>query len=251
MQLIGVDGCKAGWVAVVGESTGALSVGVFSSFKALIEAHEPDAIIAVDMPIGLPDRIEGGGRTPEKLVRSLLGPRQSSVFAIPARAVVEMGRQITGRTADDYPLHRRASELAKRLSDPPKGASIQAFYLFPKILEIDRLLQAEQKLQVRVFESHPEVAFCIQNDCNPMALPKKIKGKVNPQGMQERLAFLASKGLPSAFLKQQPPPGVGEDDFLDACVCWRTAERLSIGEATSFPDPPEKDGKGIPIAIWA
>ncbi len=47
------------------------------------------AAIAVDMPIGLPDRIEGSGRAAERAVRPLLGPRQSSVFTIPARAAIE------------------------------------------------------------------------------------------------------------------------------------------------------------------
>ena len=46
-------------------------------------------VIAVDMPIGLPERTEGSGRVPEQLIRPLLGARQSSVFAIPSRRAVE------------------------------------------------------------------------------------------------------------------------------------------------------------------
>ncbi|MFN3170237.1 MAG: DUF429 domain-containing protein [Hyphomicrobiales bacterium] len=246
-MIAGVDGCKRSWVAVVGKAP---DLRVYQSFADLV-ADLPDAIIAVDMPIGLPDRITGGGRSPEKLVRPMLGARQSSVFAMPARAVVEMGAQMTGRIEDDYPLHRRASALAKTLSEPPKGVSIQGFYLFPKILEIDALLRTDPALGGRVKESHPEVAFTVLNQGEPMTLPKKIKGRVNEAGMDERRALLARYGLTASFLTDKPPPGVGADDVLDAAVCWLVAGRLARGEAVSFPDPPEQDTHGLEIAIWA
>ncbi|CAN0603029.1 unnamed protein product, partial [Ectocarpus sp. 12 AP-2014] len=214
------------WVAVVGKAP---DLRVYESFADLI-ADLPDATIAIDMPIGLPDRITGGGRSPEKLVRSMLGARQSSVFAMPARAVVEMGAQMTGRIEDDYPLHRKASALAKTLSEPPKGVSIQGFYLFPKILEIDALLRADPSLRTYVKESHPEVAFTVLNNGKAMTLPKKIKGRVNEAGMDERRALLARHGLSTSLLTDAPPSGVGADDVLDAAVCWLAAGRIARGE---------------------
>ncbi|MBO6676068.1 MAG: DUF429 domain-containing protein [Rhizobiales bacterium] len=244
---VGVDGCKRGWVVVAGAAP---ELRVYRAFQD-IAADWPDAQIAVDMPIGLPERISGGGRSPEKRVRPMLGPRQSSVFAMPARAVVEMGRRMTGRTGDDYLLHQEASALAKTLSDPPKGVSIQGFYLFPKILEIDALLCADPALRDRVKESHPEVAFTVLNGGQAMRLPKKIKGRVNMAGMEERRALLARHGMSSPFLTQPPPPGVGADDVLDAAVCWLVAGRVARREAVSFPDPTERDAHGLEIAIWA
>lgn len=248
---VGVDGCKRGWVAVVGSQSVEPQLRVYSTFAELIADTPPDALIAVDMPIGLPERIMGGGRSPEKLVRSILGQRQSSVFAMPARQVVEMGERMTGRTEDDYPLHGEASALAKTLSDPSKGVSIQGFYLFPKILEIDALLRANPGLRDRVKESHPEVAFTVLNGGVAMALPKKIKGRVNLPGMQERRALLARYGLSASFLTDRAPSGVGADDVLDAAVCWLVAGRLARGQAISFPNPPERDDYGLEIAIWA
>lgn len=248
---VGVDGCKAGWVSVQGISADALRLVVYSTFSDLLKDMPERCSIAVDMPIGLPDRITGAGRAPEKLVRPMLGARQSSVFSIPARPAVEMGGQMTGKTEDDYPLHQRASALAQSLSDPAKGVSIQAFYLFPKILEIDELLRADNALQSRVFESHPEVAFTVLNGGNPMREPKKIKGKINPAGMDERRTLLAKFGLTASFLTSKPPTGVGADDVLDAAVCWLVARRIAQGQATSFPDPPERDAYGLPVAIWA
>lgn len=248
---IGVDGCKAGWVAAIEGTDKPLHLTVYPQFADLLNDVPDDAIIAVDMPIGLPERIIGSGRAPEKLVRPMLGQRQSSVFSIPARAVVEMGAQLSGKTQDDYPLHQRASDLAKTLSDPPKGVSIQAFYLFPKILELDGLLCESQTLKACVFESHPEVAFTVLNGGAPMQQPKKIKGKVNPAGMEERIALLTSLGVPGDIFLQPLPKGAAADDVLDAIVCSLVAERIARGAAVSFPDQPDRDNHGLPIAIWA
>ncbi|MEM6382944.1 MAG: DUF429 domain-containing protein [Pseudomonadota bacterium] len=254
-QLVGVDGCKAGWVAVSGSRSADLSAAVYSDFEELMAAMGEGAIVAIDMPIGLPERIDGSGRVAEQAVRSLLGARQSSVFTIPARAAVELGVRMTGRTGDDYPLHQKASALAKTLSDPPKGVSIQAFYLFPKILEVDTYLRDNPEAVSRVFESHPEVAFRALNDDRPMALPKKIKGKVNQAGMAERRELLTRHGLDAAsnapFLHGPAPRGAGLDDVMDASVCWLIAQRIAGGLARPYPDPPGRDAHGLPIAIWA
>lgn len=248
---VGVDGCKAGWIAAVAEPSEPHRLAVYPSFGDLITDVPPDSVIAVDMPIGLPDRIEGAGRPPEKLVRSMLGERQSSVFAIPARPVVECGAQMTGTTEKDYPLHQRASALAKTLSEPPKGVSIQAFYLFPKILEIDELLRGNEGFRKRVFESHPEVAFTVLNGGSHMRKPKKVKGKVNPAGMEERTELLLKLGVSSSVFDQPFPKGAGDDDVLDALVCSLVARRIVAGEALSFPDPPVRDAYDLPVAIWA
>ncbi|TIW91661.1 MAG: DUF429 domain-containing protein, partial [Mesorhizobium sp.] len=86
--LVGADGCKAGWIAVRRTPGMAPSVDVFASFTALLASLPDDAVIAVDMPIGLPEFSSKGGRGPEALVRPLLGARQSSVFSIPSRAAL-------------------------------------------------------------------------------------------------------------------------------------------------------------------
>jgi predicted RNase H-like nuclease len=43
----------------------------------------------------------------------------------------------------------------------------------------------------------------------------------------------------------------GLDDLVDACAAAWTAARIAQGKAISFPDPPERDAFGLPIAIWA
>ena len=247
----GVDGCKRGWVAVYRDGDGAPSAAVYPDFATLIDSLPADTQIAVDMPIGLPDHVGHGGRGPEALVRKFLGQRQSSVFSIPSRAAVYAEPGPFATTEEWYDAHRRASAVARQTSDPPRAISIQAFGIFSKIREIDQLLIAERQLRERVIESHPEVAFWRLNGEKAMSLPKKIKGAVNPTGMEERRALLAGCGLPRAFLDQPPPRGSAADDFLDACAMLLVAERRRGGLARPFPNPPPTDRYGNSIAIWA
>jgi len=250
LKLAGVDGCKAGWIAVHRELDKSPSVSVLPSFQALLEAL-PDATIAVDMPIGLPDFSGRGGRGPEALVRPLLKARQSSVFSIPSRAALYADTSDFTTIEAWYAAHRRASAVAMETSDPPRGVSIQAFGIFAKIREIDRLLIERPDLRAHVFESHPEVAFCHLNGGTAMALPKKIKGAVNPAGMEERKALLCRHGYEKTFLDQAPPNGAASDDFLDAAAMMLIAGRIASGEARPSPDPPLTDSYGIQVAIWA
>ena len=241
MWVAGVDGCRIGWIAVlmrVDDPT-IHRIVTAPTLAAIADAPERPAVIAVDMPIGLPERTEGSGRAPEQLIRPLLGARQSSVFAIPSRRAVE---------AVDY---AEACTIAAATSDPSRKVSRQGFAIFPKIREIDALLIARPELRTRVYESHPEVAFCRLNSEKAMTLPKKIKGAVNPAGMEERKALLCRHGYVRAFLDQKPPTGAAADDFLDAAVMMLIAGRLACGEARPFPDPPLADRFGIPVAIWA
>ncbi|MEP9387454.1 DUF429 domain-containing protein [Mesorhizobium sp. KR9-304] len=249
--VVGVDGCPGGWIAVWRHDNDEPSVRVFAAFAELLNVFPDETIIAVDMPIGLPDFSRRGGRGPEALVRPLLGQRQSGVFSIPSRAAV-YAETATFTTVDAWhAAHRRASEVARRTSDPQRGVSIQAFGIFPKIREIDVLLSERPDLRERVLESHPEVAFMRMNGGQPMRLPKKVKGVVNPAGMEERQALLCRHGYDLQFLDQKPPVGAKPDDFLDACCMTLVADRIARGQAVSFPDPPGRDAHGIPVAIRA
>lgn len=236
---VGVDGCRAGWVAVILDGAAAPRAKVFARFDALVAALPLRAVIAVDMPIGLPARTGSGGRGPEKAVRKLLGARQSSVFAIPPRAAVEAG---------DY---AEACRLALAHSDPPRKVSKQAFHLFAKIREIDALLRTAPGLRPRIIECHPELAFWRLNGGRAMALPKKIKSRVNPAGMDERLGVLVSHGFPRDFLTAARPPGAACDDLLDSAAVALIARRHIDGTTRPFPDPPGRDEHGLAVAIWA
>lgn len=238
VALAGVDGCRAGWIALAllpGHTRPQILIR--SSFGDLVDELGPGAILAVDMPMGLPDRISGPGRGPEQAIRPHLGARRSSVFAIPARAAVEA------------PSYREACDLAQQTSDPPRKVSKQAFFLFGKIREIDRLLQSDPGLRDRIFECHPEFAFCRLNGMVALATPKKIRGVVNPAGMAERTGLLARHGIEPDCLAARPPRGAAMDDLVDAAVNLVMAKRYVEGLTAPFPAKPACDRYGIPIAI--
>lgn len=250
--LAGVAACRAGWIAL-GRDAGAgeASARVYPRLEFLIEALAADAVLVVDMPIGLPDTIDGPGRDAEKAVRPLLGERQSSVFSTPARAAVEIA---SGPHAD--PLQRRealaaAGEAARRHSRPPRGIAIQSFARFPRILELDRMLRARPALAGSVFESHPEVAYWALNGGTAMACPRTVRNVVDPAGMEERRRLLLEHGLSRTLLYSPAPGGATQDELLSAAAMLAVANRVAAGLARPFPDPPGRDRHGLPIAIWA
>lgn len=246
----GIDGCKAGWVAVFRAPDGTFETFVEESFSDLVARLPAETVIAVDMPIGLPERSGHGGRGPEALVRRRLGARQSSVFSIPSRAAIYAEPGPFASLDDWYAAHRRASDVARATSEPQRGISIQAFGIFSKIRELDQALIERPALRRRVIESHPEAAFWRLNGEAPMERPKKIKGRLNRPGMEERRALLIGCGMDEAFLRGNPPRGAAEDDFLDAAAVLFIAERFAEGLAVPFPDPPGCDSFGNPVAIW-
>jgi threonine dehydratase len=240
MDLAGVDGCPAGWIAVVaGPGFADPRVLVLPRLDPLFDGETVPAVVAIDMPIGLPGRVGPGGRGPEAALRPHLGARQSSVFSVPARSAVY---------ASDYAA---ACAAALAASDPPRKVSKQSFHLFPRIREVDGLLRSRPDLRERVFESHPEGVFMRLNGGRPLATPKKVKSRPHGPGLDERRALLIAAGLPALLVEARPPRGAGADDLLDACACLVTARRLMDGRAISFPSVPGRDEHGLAIAIWA
>jgi predicted RNase H-like nuclease len=233
--LAGVDGCRAGWmVAYVRASNGEVRLNVVPQFAAIAAAPQAPAVIAVDMPIGLPARIGPQGRGPERAVRTLLGARQSSVFPVPSREAVYASSYLD------------ACRVALSTSEPPRSVQKQLFLIAPKICEVDRSLRADAALAARVFEVHPELAFWRLNGERPLPLPKKVK-----PGLALRRDLLIAAGYPPAIIDAPPPKGAGRDDVLDALACAAIARRIHTGVAQPFPDPPHCDEHGLPMAIWA
>jgi predicted RNase H-like nuclease len=229
----GVDGCPAGWIAALWDGAGQLTSRLCGSFTDVMAL--PAEIIAVDMPIGLPER---SGRPPEREVRSRLGERQSSVFAIPS----EMAIYCT-----DYVEACRINLLH---SDPPKKISKQCFHLFPKMREIDALIAPSH--QSRIFESHPELAFWVMNGEMPLSLPKKVKSQPYPPGLALRRELLCRNGVPVASLAHDyRRRDVGPDDILDACACTFVAWRILNRRSIRFPANPPLNARGLRMEINA
>ncbi|NWG23557.1 MAG: DUF429 domain-containing protein [Pseudorhodoplanes sp.] len=238
--LAGVDGCPAGWIVAFSRPSGEeTSLRVVPHFRDIVGAPENPAVIAVDIPVGLPDRAGSGGRAAENAVRPLLGARQSSVFSVPSRSAI-------ART--DY---RAACETALATSDPPRKVSKQLFNIAPKIREVDAVLLATPSLSERVYEVHPELAFWRLNGGRALTEPKKVRGRCHEPGLSLRRGLLIGDGMPAAVAETDPPPGAGPDDVLDALAAAAMARRIHAGLAQPFPDPPPHDAFGLRMAIWA
>jgi len=233
VMVAGVDGCPAGWIAVLWDGGGGLTSQLCKDFAEVMALHAQ--VIAVDMPIGLPEK---SGRPPEREVRSRLGERQSSVFAVPSAAAIY---------CDDY---RKACGTNLLHSDPPKKVSKQCFHLFPKMREIDALIEPSH--QSRIYESHPELAFWVMNGEASLPLPKKMKGIPFPPGLDLRRALLRRNAVPVDGLKEEyRRRDVGADDLIDACACTFVAWRILTGRSIRFPANPPLNAKGLRMEINA
>src|SRR5260370_26484581 len=87
--LAGVDGCRNGWVAAFVRPAGEEArLRVVPRLADVLDAAGAPALVAVDIPIGLPDRIGPGWRRPEQANPPLLPAPPSFGFAGPPPAAI-------------------------------------------------------------------------------------------------------------------------------------------------------------------
>ena len=228
VPVLGVDACPAGWVGVVLDPALRASVFVAADIASLLELVREQhqvPVVAVDIPIGLPD---SGGRLADAEARRALVGKASSVFSTPVRSALE---------AVTYAEAREANLAA---TDGRTSVSAQAYALRAKVLEVDAWVRSGPG--THVIEVHPEVSFA------RMAGGPVLARKKDPDGVRARREALAAHGIVA------PPwfrgAGFGEDDLLDACAVAWTAVRHALGVSESLPDAPEVFSDGIPAAIW-
>jgi predicted RNase H-like nuclease len=220
--VLGVDACKSGWVGIA-LSGDTVTAHHARRIAALVEQVDEVAVVAIDIPVGLPD---SGRRKADLAARELLGPRRSSVFITPVRAAV---------AETDYDAANAAN---RRLAG--EGMSRQAFGLFDKIREVDAWLPAAL---CRVVEVHPELSFR-ELAGTPLADPKRTWA-----GAECRRRLLADAGITLPGELGAAGRLAAVDDVLDAAAAAWTARRVLLGTAVPVPDPPEPLG-GIEAAIW-
>lgn len=225
--VLGVDACPGGWVGVVLDTDRRASVFVdatIAGLVALVRETVPLGVVAIDIPIGLPD---GSGRLADSEARRELAGKSSSVFSTPVRAALEAGSYAAAREAN--------------LAATGGGTSVsaQAYALREKVLQVDAWVRSHPG--VEVIEVHPELSFA------RMAGAPVLARKKDADGVRARREALAAHGILA------PPwfrgAGFGEDDLLDACAAAWSAVRHSLGVGESFPATPEVFSDGIPAAI--
>lgn len=209
-SFVGVDGCKDGWLAAA-ITVDSVGVTVFPSFKELLAKFSTADIVLVDMPIGL---VEGGPdeRVCDRVARSVLGPRQFSVFPAPCRAAVSASRweeaSATNRTRTG------------------KGLSLLSWAILPKIREVDALLtNVPEGARPIVREGHPEVLFWALDHRRPMQNKKsRVAGRLERLEVLRRYLPNVEQVVRSA-LKSRNGARYKADDVIDALAAAVTASR--------------------------
>ena len=216
-RVAGVDGTPGGWAVVIEDAAGP-AIQKVGALSDILHGSEFE-IVAIDVPIGLLDAYEIGGRACDRAARKLLGRRRgSSVFPAPVRPV------LAATSWEDACVRSRTS------APHGKAISKQTFAILPKIREIDELLQTRPELRHVVREVHPEVCF-YELVGAPLAHRKDRLA-----GREERREVLAQV-FPrlEAIEKAGRAQGLPLEDILDAlAACW-SARRLANGRGRSLP----------------
>ena len=227
MRVTGVDACRGGWVAVsLDAPEGAEGPGlplrvemvrVHETLAGVLDGHG-SRVVGIDMPLGL---LGSGWREADRAARGLLGPRRSSVFAIPPRAVWEQAS------------YQAASQRCRELTG--QGLSIQAWGLRARLLEADRF---RGSCGYPLYEIHPELAFCA------LAGAPLAHSKHTAAGRERRRELLGRAGIALPRIPRAPVT-----DTLDAAAVACSAWRIATGRAVVIPARPQRDDRGQPIAI--
>jgi predicted RNase H-like nuclease len=234
----GVDGCKRGWLVVLRDTaTGRTQHFVKNTFSEVICIAEQAVVIAVDIPIGLLDSAEKGGRECDRQARKLLGsPRRNSVFSPPVRRAL------------DENTFAAALSVNRKSSPHGIGISKQCYAIFKKISEVDHILRQAPALQRKVKEVHPELCFFALDGERAMQ-----HGKKSEEGNRNRRRLLGREGFEEAIAEvslKHRREDVARDDILDACAaCW-TAMRIQDGKSIRIPEAKQSDHQGLMMEMW-
>jgi predicted RNase H-like nuclease len=233
MRLIsGVDGCRAGWIAVFKDlDAGDVFWEIFATFAQLASRTPVPQVIAVDIPIGLPGQ---GPRACDVEARKKLGRRGCCVFPAPIRPVLATKS------------YKEACQI--RYSVEQRKISCQAWGIVRKVREVDELLRQNPQLALRVREVHPEVSFFYMNRHSSLPDSKKTEA-----GHAQRLNLLQRNfgTFVNSALQARKQLGCAKDDILDAFAALWTAERIVRGTASRIPNLPRVDSLGLSMEIVA
>jgi len=219
--LAGVEPCRQGWLVVSAKLQNVSMLPqapeVMGSFAEILDARPGFTVLAVHLPIGLPDVATPGGRRCDRLARHLLGPRRgAAVISPPPRSAVEDAEG--------------------------KGLSAVARSLLPKIAELNRDVASYH--QRTVYEFHPELSFYQLNDDRPLQHRKRTA-----DGVTERMALLAERIKGMDRILELRPSSVDLARLLDASAGLWTARRLAARSVSRLPESPEWDEQGVRMEL--
>ena len=204
--IIGIDGCKSGWFAVWQNQDEAIETAIFQSMNNLKDffIKSNQLIIGIDMPVILSEVMP---READQLARKLLGKKASSIFTAPTPEMLEQ------------PNYEKASLVSKKLIG--KSMSLQSWYLFPKIKDVQTVLHHENII---------------------------IESKKTAEGFEIRKSLLDKHFLNFNFdsiRNKYQKKDVMDNDILDALVVLWSTKRIVNTQASYLPEKPEKPNMQI------
>jgi predicted RNase H-like nuclease len=233
LKTLGIDGCRAGWIAISLDEDHA-GYWLLESDEELGEYFKEWDRIFIDVPIGLTE--EEYVRQCDDELRDVLGPDyQASVFNPPIRPALYA------------PTYGEASMTSYEITG--KKISTQAWNITPNIKLVDQYLQDNEEWQEKVFESHPELLFRILNGNNSI-----LQKKATKKGLRHRLKLIKDRSkfaddffrdIKEEYRRNQ----VDEDDIVDAMSLALFALRSVDQDMKTLPDNPPTDSTGQRMAI--
>lgn len=223
-EFVGVDWAGCGWFSVGFAGKGEYTV---RAFEDLLTYYQTARLILVDIPIGLPPGPES--RRCDVGARGLVPNRRSSVFTTPTRHAVDYFRQ---NPDDDDGMKDAELRHTQRAERGPRSLSPYTIGIMRQIAQVDDALLTPNRPPVpQVREIHPEVLFWALNGAQPgreMQYPKKKNGRINDNGIDERLRYLRAlepqtDAIREAARRRYARKHVDDDDIIDALAAAITA----------------------------
>lgn len=227
--LAGVVPVPRGWLVAAGKLIG---IQVYPEEPALVKTfrevldHIPQyVVIAVTLPIGLPDKPRRGGRRADHEARQLLGfPHAGAIGSTPTRAAL---------VHTDYEKARKANG---GLLD------VVTWQQFKKIREIDAEMQPY--LQRQVYEVRPELSFYQLAEDDVLKHTKDSRA-----GQKERQELLRRRMPGAERIIDADIAGARLAHLTDAAVTLWTARRVAARAVSRVPTDPEWDDNGLRMEI--
>ena len=227
---IGLDGCRAGWIAaVISKKHG--QIQLFSTIEDACMLNQHWERMLIDIPIGLAGNKKEAAMRPEPAARKVLGKRASCIFNAPCKQAVY---------AKDY---NEANEINKMVLQ--KGISKQSYYISNKIREADIFLHSFPEYKGRLLESHPEICFAMLNkDRQPI-----MESKKTIVGSEKRIQLLSSYYSRTAEIigkvKQDKQLSAYLEDVIDALALAVTNYLMGNNGFSSLPVKPAHNQDGL------
>jgi predicted RNase H-like nuclease len=215
----GVTPCATGWLVASAKLHGSTFAPeeprVLATFANVLDERPSFSVVALNAPVGYISGSNTGGRTCDRMARSLLGRRGSTVHNAPTREALKEDVVVAG-----------------------DGLDAVTNVLLGRYREVS--VEMAPYRQRTVFEVHPELSFYQINEDTPLRWSKKFEA-----GCDERRALLKKRVPGIERILDTEIDDVPMSHLLDAAAILWTARRIFAKAGTRLPSDPEWDEQGL------